>query len=148
MPEFILEHGSVKASAAFNALDEFTQGYITAAFFTETGSLDDGELYDATLADLSPEAFAQMVADCKRFRASLKQDHLGRDAVDMAVDYAAKPYNYLQAGHDLWYTRNGHGCGYWDRDLPKAQADALDAAAKALGECDMYRGNDEKIYLS
>lgn len=27
-------------------------------------------------------------------------------------------WNEEQIGHDLWLTRNGHGAGFWDRDLP------------------------------
>ena len=28
-------------------------------------------------------------------------------------------YDYGAAGHDYWLTRNGHGAGFWDRDLGK-----------------------------
>ena len=42
------------------------------------------------------------------------------------------------AGHDLWLTRQGHGSGFWDRDAAfygSAEIrDAMDAAARALGE--------------
>lgn len=44
-------------------------------------------------------------------------------------------------GACLWWSRNGHGTGFWDRvrpQDPKQEAcDALHAAAKALGSCDV-----------
>ena len=55
-----------------------------------------------------------------------------------------------QAGRDLWYTRNGHGVGFWDRDddVYGPHADALCEVARAMGSVDLYRGDDGKLYLS
>lgn len=43
-----------------------------------------------------------------------------------------------QIGHDLWLTRNGHGCGFWD--LPEVYGEANAALftrlAKAMGGLD------------
>ena len=68
MPEFILNHGSPFAAKQFGELDEFTQGYIEAMFFTNTGSGDDEELEHATVADLAPETLATIVGDCEAFQ--------------------------------------------------------------------------------
>ena len=42
------------------------------------------------------------------------------------------------AGRDLWFTRQGHGVGFWDKSddfYGSAEIrDAMDAAASALGE--------------
>lgn len=56
MPEFILDKGTLEAARVFQHLDAFTQGYIEAAFFTETGYLENGDLEDATFADLALSA--------------------------------------------------------------------------------------------
>lgn len=43
--------------------------------------------------------------------------------------------------HDLWLSRNGHGAGFFDRPEiygGQANADKLQALAKAMGECDVY----------
>ncbi len=39
------------------------------------------------------------------------------------------------AGHDLWLTRRGHGCGFWDRGLG-ALGDRLTAYAEGMGDPD------------
>ena len=50
-----------------------------------------------------------------------------------------------QIGHDFWLTRNGHGAGFWDRDLGEV-GDQLTAACKKFPEVDLYVGDDGKIY--
>jgi hypothetical protein len=50
-----------------------------------------------------------------------------------------------QAGHDFWLTRNGHGAGFWDRDLPNGLGDLLTKKAKAFSTCDLYI-DDGKLY--
>jgi hypothetical protein len=143
MPEYILDFGDHDAAARFDALDLFEQSYIEAAFFaddpgrTERASRDggdDGE--ECTLADLSDEAWARFAGDCARFRecaGSLL------DSVDEA-----------QAGHDFWLTRNGHGAGFWSRPDDcygdAATRDKLNAIACGFRECDLYLGDDGKIY--
>lgn len=134
MPEFVLDYGTPEAATRFARLDTFTQAYIEAAFFTDTGDPDDEEdgLESASVADLAPESLAQIVADCARFQA------LAGEAI--ADDPA-------HAGRDFWYTRNGHGCGFWDGDWPEALGDTLTAIAKRFGEVSLYRGDDSQIYL-
>ena len=54
-------------------------------------------------------------------------------------------------GHDFALTRNGHGCGFWDRDsegLPKFLGDALTRVChKKFHECNLYIGDDGKAYF-
>ena len=65
----------------------------------------------------------------------------------LLLEYAVikYPYHYGRAGHDFWLTRNGHGAGYWDRGLGEV-GDALTTAAEVYGSCDLYVGDDGKIY--
>ena len=37
-----------------------------------------------------------------------------------------------QLGHDLWFTRNGHGVGFWDKDIQGANR--LSQIARNMGE--------------
>lgn len=145
MPEFILDYGDSDAARIFATLDEFTQGYVTAAFWTETGTGDDNELEHATFAELAPEALASMVADCADFQAGLPKDHHERTALDLAYDYSTIAYDAERAGVDFWLTRNGHGAGYQDRGLGPV-GDELRKHAKAYGNVDLYRGDDGLIY--
>lgn len=73
--------------------------YIEAIYFTETG--DEGQPpSDAELTDISRMRSYQACADF-----ILATEELG-----------VKDFDWVQAGHDLWLTRNGHGTGFWDRD--------------------------------
>ena len=52
-----------------------------------------------------------------------------------------------QDGHDFWLTRNGHGAGFWDRGLGDV-GDRLTDIAHGFGECDLYAGDDGRVYVS
>lgn len=51
-----------------------------------------------------------------------------------------------QAGYDFWLTRNGHGAGFWDRDLryyTATTAEWLSDKAAEFGEVDtVYKGDE------
>ena len=123
MPEFVLNHGSPEASKQFAALDSFTQGYIEAMFFTDASDPDDGDLQNATFADLAPKTLTKIIADCAAFQAA-NAELLERA---YALGEAQLCYNETRAGHDFWLTRNGHGAGFWDRGLGEV-GDALSEA--------------------
>jgi len=121
-------------------LDDFTIAYIECAFWSSMTNTDDqggeplDEVHDAS--DLAPETLETMLRDCDRFLAT--------DAVKAAVKSPAwKP---SRAGHDFWLTRGGHGAGFWDGDWPEPHATALTEASKAFGECELYIGDDGRIY--
>lgn len=150
MPKFILDtYGKVgplgtsqtigpRPFREWRDLDSFTQGYIEAAFFTSSD--ENGNALEQGFAVLAPETLAVMTADCAKFCEG--------SAWLRAVN-AAKYYEFPgeeQAGHDFWFTRNGHGCGFWDGDWPEPYATALTDAAKAFPERDLYVGDDGKIY--
>ena len=126
---------------AFDSLPAFVRGYVEALFFTS-----DEELGAATFDDIAPDTLAQIVADCDAFLAALPVDAFGRTWLDLAADYAPAGYDLEQAGHDFWFTRNGHGVGFWDRGLG-AVGDKLSDAARAAGEGDAYLGDDGRVYL-
>ena len=135
MPKFILDHGSPEAARNFNALDAFTQGYIEAMFFTDTGYPENEDLEHASFAELAPKTLARIVADCAKFR-------------DDAKIVACIGERHAAAGHDFWLTRNGHGAGFWDGDWPEPDASYLDARSDTFGNVDLYRGDGELIYLT
>jgi|SRR5882672_661127 len=142
MPEFILDTGNEAGAAAFAALDEFTRGYVTCMFFTSTGSGDDDDLEHATLAELAPETWTRIETDCAAFQ------FIAPHMLTMACERDG--YNAGRAGHDFWLTRNGHGAGFWDRDELEASdlGDKLSTIARRFGSCDLYRGDDNNLYLA
>lgn len=50
----------------------------------------------------------------------------------------------INAGHDFWLTRNGHGAGFWDGDY--TNGDQLTTLCKPYGVIDLYVGDDGLIY--
>lgn len=138
MPEFQLDHGSPEAARQFKALDSFTQGYIEAMFFTNEEQLCEESGRDmpavainlATMesrfvggdspgfGDLAPETLQRIIADCQAFQTG------NAALLDLAY---ARNYEADQAGRDFWYTRNGHGVGYWDRKELEDNTDAYEA---------------------
>jgi hypothetical protein len=137
MPEFILDHGTAFAARTFNSLDTFTQGYVKTMFFTDCHS-DNPELDGATFAELAPEALDRIRKDCDAFQ-------IAHEAT-LAKIYENSTYDNADMGRNFWYSRNGHGTGFWDRDLG-ATGDALHDACKHQS-VDLYRGDDGLLYLS
>lgn len=152
MPEFILDHGDVVSAKRFASLDSFTQGYIEAMFFTECHS-DNPELDGASVSDLAHGTLESIVADCAAFQ--LANASLLDLAYGVQGKYERSPYDESRAGNDYWYTRNGHGTGFWDRGLERlVMIDGrMVTLGKALSDCasysalDLYRGDDGLIYL-
>jgi hypothetical protein len=80
-----------------------------------------------------------MANDCDQFREDVRElSPSCREMIDANPD---------RAGHDFWLTRNGHGCGFWDGDWPEPAATILTNASNACGECDLYIGDDGRIYI-
>ena len=139
MPEFIMPLGDTHAThRAFDALPEFTRGYIEALFFTNATDPED-ELYEKTFEDLAPETLAAIQSDCDRFAKALERE------LDLATEL--NEYEPVQAGRDLWFTRCGHGVGFDDRELGHIGL-ILATVARRMGERSPYVGDDGLIYMS
>jgi len=139
MPEFILDHGSIEATKEFNKLDLFTQSYIEAMYWTECNS-DNPELDEASLDELSPDSLKAIIEDCTEFQES------NAELLEQAYGHETAKYDDACAGHDFWLTRNGHGCGFWDRGLGNV-GDELTKNSKPYGSQSLYRGDDGLLYL-
>lgn len=158
----IRSHGGNTGPLTWDDLDSFTQGYIEALFFTSEEQLceeSDGARHMpdvavnlATMeshfvggdsfgfADLAPSALADIIADCEAFQ----RDHAALLQLAYARDYDAE-----QAGRDYWFTRNGHGVGFWDRDaLEQGDLGKRLSAACRRDKIDAYLGDNGKVYLS
>ncbi len=100
-------------------LDAFTRAYLHAAAFTEDPEPGQGEYPEPDEDQFDPDFVAHAVKDCESFQSAFG---------DLIVD------DPDHAGRDFWYTRQGHGCGFWDGDWDEPAASVLDAAASAYGE--------------
>lgn len=102
--------------------DKMVLAYIEAMYFTETG--DDGQ--PDSDAPLSLDSKREAWSACHRLRLACS----GHNGIDLLQ------YDPGQVGHDLWFTRNGHGVGFWDRPEVYGEENAriLSLMAKAMGE--------------
>lgn len=120
--------------------DAFVDGYITAALWssadTPPGQTEPVEL-DGWDGEIDPATLDAMREDCASFLAANWPD------LAEAMRRRSVPIDYM--GHDLWLTRNHHGAGFWDRGLGDL-GDKLSDAAQAMGEVDLYIGDDGSIY--
>ena len=142
MPQFVLKcvpnkpHWWPKGRAYQNVdrdLRDFACAYVEALFSTNGDSGDDDEFSFNRLGAerLTQAARAIIVSDCALFLS-----------VQTRAVIDACSGDYEQAGHDFWFTRQGHGVGFWDRSddvWPEAARDFLTARSKDFREVYMYR---------
>lgn len=140
MPESTMKTGGAVAFPngpfRWHNLDAFTQGYVEACFFTESdpsasmADLGPGHEFidgnipaDAGFSDIHPDSLIRISKDCERFQ---RENQTWLNAAYEAADYDA-----AQAGRDFWFTRNGHGVGFWDRRQLESPAGNSLAAIEA-----------------
>lgn len=107
--------------------------YIEAIYFTDTGDTDQpgGD------AELSESARRIISKDIKAFWDQCS-----------GFDYLAS-ITYDQIAHDFWFTRNGHGVGFWGKpeSYGQALADKLTDIAESFGESYTYETEAGEIGL-
>lgn len=106
-------------------LTKFINGYTECALWSSV--TEDGEPMDRDhgMDDLTNRARDAFRDDCAKF------------VEENWVFLLDAPRNAEECGHDLWLSRNGHGSGFWDRDMGEV-GEALHNAAKSMGECSLY----------
>jgi hypothetical protein len=129
-------------------LKGFVKSYLHTALWASSdylpGTEEDIELdnYDG---EMSLSALKQAVKDCKAFIELVTQNFDAEKAEEILYR-EAQDLEYL-APHDFWLTRNGHGAGFWDGDWKTEDPEnKLTALSKQMGSCDLYIGDDGKIY--
>lgn len=135
MPEFQL-NADRYGKHAYYKLSDFAKGYVEAMFFTNGDTGDDNEslLNDLGVEKLTREAVKDIARVCDTFIGTIMPD--GRFCRQWLDEIAGQcGYDDSRAGNDFWFTRQGHGVGYWDRDeLHEEQKLALSDLAHKFGE--------------
>lgn len=109
---------------------KMTNAYIEAALWST--STDDGmDFLDNGEFEVSREFREKAAKDCQDFFNKI---------VDLEHNLTDE-----QLGHDFWLTRNGHGTGFWDRGLGEV-GKKLSNVARSFGPCELYVGDDNRIY--
>ena len=143
MPEFQLNGGPLKFSNSDATLTAIVNGYVEAMFFTngDTGDEDEYSLNRLGVDRLTLKARDKIYSDCAAFHKACEY------ALEAAFAYDYEPE---QAGRDFWFTRQGHGTGFWDRDalnvLSEPDRDSLSDYAHKAGERYVYT-NHGWIYI-
>lgn len=120
--------------------DDFHRAFLAALLWSTTDSTDANLDDHYTAKDLHPHTANVLRKQCDAFW----EEHTTLLNTAFAGD---TPYNAAQAGHDFALSRNGHGAGFFDRGLDEV-GDQLQQAAQEAGECDIYVGDDKKLYVS
>jgi hypothetical protein len=115
--------------------DKFTTAYLVAALWStnDESTPQGGEPLDTNygIHDIAPDTIGQALKDCQKFQ---KDNKALLENLDLS-----------QCGHDFWLTRNGHGAGFWDRDLGEV-GEKLTEACKQFPEVSLYVGDDKQIW--
>jgi hypothetical protein len=107
-------------------LEVFTEEYIAAMLFTECpdsdrqpGEFRGSHAHRKWSRRMSNATVDLIQRDCLLFYALASQFFIVNPAdMDSDEDSFWETSNELteRAARDFWYTRNGHGCGFWDGD--------------------------------
>jgi hypothetical protein len=116
--------------------DLFVLGYLESAFWLISEEYEEAAK-SVNYADFDEESWNEILQECKDFQES--------NAALLEEAYGIRDYNRSSAGHDFFLTRNGHGVGFWDRDLG-AVGDKLTEAAKVYGETSLYITSDGQVH--
>ncbi|HWT40359.1 MAG TPA: hypothetical protein VN081_03795 [Dongiaceae bacterium] len=123
----------------------FIRAYIEAALWssisTAPGSDEDSDYIelDQWHGELSLQARKRLHNAVHRFYSQAAL------SIDTLIDKYGKTLDSI--AHDLWFTQNGHGVGFWENyRWPKAYCNTLTQQAEACGQIDLYIGDDERIY--
>jgi hypothetical protein len=146
----LVEFHGIKLGGSKN-LDTFTTAFIEAFLMDvneneKQRSKEEREdevnlhLIDYELRDIDPRSLKKIIKDCDKFQ---------NDNIE-AIEKGGAGLNdiYERAGYDFYYTRVGHGVGFWETDKwEDPYGKELTSAAKKFGSIDGYAGDDNKIYI-
>lgn len=109
--------------------------YFEAMFFADVEVNDDLQRNDYDFMDIDKESLIKQINDLDKF-------------FELADEILEKTdYTHEQACHDFYFTRCGHGVGFWENDhCEENEGKLLTEIAKQFGSVFIYdHGN--KIYL-
>lgn len=144
-------------------INEILKGYIECALWTEEENLKDEATSDIEdyddMDDVEKIIQLKGKLDKKTFTAFVSEDidldskieayndikTFIKTAGDNAVQEAINENGLFKLGMDIWFTRNGHGAGFFDHNYENE--DILINAGKNLKPIDIYIGDDGKLHF-
>ncbi len=88
--------------------------------------------------DIDQNSIIRTYEDVKKFLSNIPSEIL---------EQALEEQGAVQFGHDIWFTRNHHGVGFWDGDYSSEVEEILMNAIKILKEVNLVLGDDMKLYF-
>lgn len=96
----------------------------------ETGELENDSGNTYTVSDLSVTAVQESQLDCASFFEQ-----------NLELLKETGEHDFAKHGRDFWFSRCGHGAGFWDRSYG-ALGDVLHRNTKPYGSTDLIVGDD------
>lgn len=110
--------------------------YFEAMFWADiNGSEDFSDCCE--ISDINKECLVRQIEQLDKF-------------FELADEILEKTdYTHEQACHDFYFTRCGHGVGFWENDhCEEKEGQLLTEIAEKFGNVDIYLGDDKKVYIS
>lgn len=125
-------------------INEVTTAYFEAALWSSTD--DNGEPLEDNydIFDIAESAKQEQLSEIKDWLSYCDEQGLLQQFIEQHESGRYTVEEML--GHDFWLTRNGHGAGFWDRDLG-GLGQKLTDTCKKYGECDPVIADDGLIYF-
>jgi hypothetical protein len=101
------------------------------------GKFEDKNFISFISDDIDVDSKIEAYNDIKNFI-----EYAGSDAINEAIE----ENGHFKLGMDIWFTRNGHGSGFFDHSYDNEKV--LINAGRNLKSVDLYVGDDGKLYFS
>ena len=131
----------------FPQFADFWLAYTQAIAFTASADSEGGSLFGGSgeFDENWPECYNNEYGDKLTDR---EREDLFNSAVGFFVDNLADIIEDAEhAGRDFHFTRNGHGCGFWDGHWPTDIGQRLTKAAKTYSSCELFGTRDDNNEL-
>lgn len=112
-------------------IKDIAAGYSECLYWLNDDGIETG-MSDAVLSENAKNKIAE---DIKKFIVSCEEQDIDLNDVDLTNDLI---------GHNLYLTRNGHGTGFWDRDLGSV-GEKLTEISEQMGTQDVYLSDDNEL---
>lgn len=97
-----------------------------------------------TIQDFDEDSLNRLYIKFEKFKEQATEK-IEEDCEDLEDFYLSSHPDPVE--HDFILTANHHGAGFWDGDWMKGVEKILTDAAHAVGEINVYVGDDKQLYI-